>query len=80
LGVGIVGVGVIKTAVGYGGFSGKDALPMFGDFEAQRHWMEVTVHQPMGEWYYHEPEWWLLDCESVVLGAERSDENVIAMG
>ena len=24
---------------------------MHGDFEAQRHWMEVTVHLPLGEWY-----------------------------
>ncbi|CAF4863014.1 unnamed protein product, partial [Rotaria magnacalcarata] len=24
---------------------------MFGDFEAQRHWMEVTVNLPINEWY-----------------------------
>eukprot|EP01006_Ploeotia_vitrea_P066292 TRINITY_DN94680_c0_g1_i1.p1 TRINITY_DN94680_c0_g1~~TRINITY_DN94680_c0_g1_i1.p1 ORF type:complete len:544 (+),score=31.37 TRINITY_DN94680_c0_g1_i1:132-1634(+) len=24
---------------------------MFGDFEAQRHWMELTAHLPVGEWY-----------------------------
>ena len=24
--------------------------PMFGDFEAQRHWMELTVHLPVNEW------------------------------
>ena len=23
---------------------------MFGDFEAQRHWMELTVHLPVTEW------------------------------
>lgn len=24
---------------------------MFGDFEAQRHWLEITVNTPVGEWY-----------------------------
>lgn len=24
---------------------------MFGDYEAQRHWMEITVHTPIGDWY-----------------------------
>ena len=24
---------------------------MHGDFEAQRHWMEITYHTPLGEWY-----------------------------
>ena len=35
---------------------------MYGDFEAQRHWMELTVHRPTSEWYTYAPEWWLLDC------------------
>ncbi|CAD6574593.1 MAG: Glucosyltransferase-like protein [Tremellales sp. Tagirdzhanova-0007] len=61
LGIGLIGVGVIKTAVGFGGFSGRESPPMFGDFEAQRHWMEVTIHRPMGEWYSYAPDWWLLD-------------------
>lgn len=34
---------------------------MYGDFEAQRHWMEVTVHLPMTHWYFHELQWWGLD-------------------
>ena len=24
--------------------------PMFGDMEAQRHWMEITVHLPRYDW------------------------------
>lgn len=24
---------------------------MFGDFEAQRHWMEITYHLPVQEWF-----------------------------
>lgn len=25
--------------------------PKFGDYEAQRHWMEVAIHLPPSEWY-----------------------------
>jgi len=25
--------------------------PMFGDYEAQRHWMEITTALPIGDWY-----------------------------
>ncbi|CAF2094982.1 unnamed protein product [Rotaria magnacalcarata] len=32
-------------------YSGYNKPPMFGDFEAQRHWMEVTVNLPINEWY-----------------------------
>jgi ALG6, ALG8 glycosyltransferase family len=34
---------------------------MYGDFEAQRHWMEVTLHLPLREWYYYDTQWWGLD-------------------
>ncbi|KAL7419523.1 Glucosyltransferase-like protein [Cryptotrichosporon argae] len=61
LALGLVGVGVFKSAVGMGGFSGQGQLPMHGDFEAQRHWMEITLHRPMSEWYTYSPDWWQLD-------------------
>ncbi|CAF1022250.1 unnamed protein product [Rotaria sordida] len=32
-------------------YSGYNKPPMFGDFEAQRHWMEVTINLPINEWY-----------------------------
>lgn len=45
--------------------SGQGRPPMFGDFEAQRHWMEVTVNLPVGEWYKHtgrnDLQYWGLD-------------------
>lgn len=31
--------------------SGYDNEPRFGDFEAQRHWMEITTNLPISEWY-----------------------------
>jgi len=35
--------------------------PMHGDFEAQRHWLELTLHVPLKEWYFHDLQWWGLD-------------------
>ncbi|XP_068216204.1 dolichyl pyrophosphate Man9GlcNAc2 alpha-1,3-glucosyltransferase-like isoform X1 [Palaemon carinicauda] len=32
-------------------YSGAGKPPMFGDYEAQRHWQEVTVNLPVKEWY-----------------------------
>lgn len=32
-----------------------------GDYEAQRHWMELTLHLPVGEWYWYDLEYWGLD-------------------
>lgn len=34
---------------------------MYGDYEAQRHWMEVTTQLPVSQWYFHDLEWWGLD-------------------
>lgn len=31
--------------------SGQSKPPMFGDYEAQRHWMEITVNLPPDQWY-----------------------------
>jgi len=31
--------------------SGQGKPPMFGDYEAQRHWQEVTVNIPLESWY-----------------------------
>lgn len=35
--------------------------PLFGDYEAQRHWMEITVHLPISKWYHYDLQWWGLD-------------------
>jgi alpha-1,3-glucosyltransferase len=34
---------------------------MHGDYEAQRHWMELTTKLPISQWYFHDLEWWGLD-------------------
>ena len=38
---------------------------MFGDYEAQRHWMEITTNLPLSEWYEQTPSndllYWGLD-------------------
>ena len=41
----------IRSVMGLWGHSGEQKPPMFGDFEAQRHWMEITWSIPLGDWY-----------------------------
>ena len=41
--------------------SGQGKAPNYGDFEAQRHWMEITTQLPISQWYFYDPEWWPLD-------------------
>ena len=33
------------------GFSGQGKEPLFGDYEAQRHWMELTNNLEPKDWY-----------------------------
>ncbi|KAI8907883.1 glycosyl transferase [Gorgonomyces haynaldii] len=51
----------IKYLVGLSGYSGENTPPMFGDFEAQRHWLEITFHLPIDKWYYYDLQYWGLD-------------------
>lgn len=32
-------------------YSGYNKPPMYGDFEAQRHWQEITINLPITDWY-----------------------------
>lgn len=43
------------------GISGLNVPPMHGDFEAQRHWMELTIHLPLTKWYFYDLQYWGLD-------------------
>ena len=46
-------------------YSGESTPPMFGDFEAQRHWMELCYHLPPSHWYTNSTDnnllYWGLD-------------------
>jgi alpha-1,3-glucosyltransferase len=57
----LMAVGLFRWTTGLWGYSGFKSPPMHGDFEAQRHWMEITRHLPISHWYFHDLEWWGLD-------------------
>eukprot|EP00775_Hariotina_reticulata_P013468 gene13468-13594_t len=46
-------------------YSGYQTPPKYGDYEAQRHWMELTINLPIRQWYHDSPEnnsqYWPLD-------------------
>lgn len=56
---------LLRWTVGLHPYSGMDKPPMFGDYEAQRHWAELTIHLPVTEWYRNSTEndlqYWGLD-------------------
>jgi ALG6, ALG8 glycosyltransferase family len=69
-------VGLFRWTVGLWGYSGTlnhdccrlrltkvgfEKPPMRGDFEAQRHWMEITNHLPISQWYFYDLQYWGLD-------------------
>ncbi|XP_020297984.1 probable dolichyl pyrophosphate Man9GlcNAc2 alpha-1,3-glucosyltransferase isoform X2 [Pseudomyrmex gracilis] len=49
----------------YHGYSGEGKPPMYGDYEAQRHWQEITLNLPSDQWYINTTEnnlqYWGLD-------------------
>lgn len=42
---------LVRVAVSFHSYSGAANPPKYGDFEAQRHWMEITLGLPTKEWY-----------------------------
>ena len=56
---------LFRALVALGGYSGYNDPPQFGDYEAQRHWMELTLHTPTKEWYiytdHNSPKYWPID-------------------
>ncbi|KAG0230842.1 Glucosyltransferase-like protein [Actinomortierella wolfii] len=60
-GIAILVASLIRWCVSLGPYSGYATPPRFGDYEAQRHWMELTLHRPVREWYCGDkinPEWY----------------------
>jgi alpha-1,3-glucosyltransferase len=51
----------LKLCLGLGSYSGENTPPMYGDYEAQRHWMETTLHLPISQWYTYDLQYWGLD-------------------
>ncbi|KAI9029840.1 glycosyl transferase [Phycomyces nitens] len=52
---------LVRWAVALHPYSGQNTPPQYGDYEAQRHWMELTIHLPTKDWYTHDLSWWGLD-------------------
>ncbi|XP_042272698.1 dolichyl pyrophosphate Man9GlcNAc2 alpha-1,3-glucosyltransferase [Thunnus maccoyii] len=56
---------VVRWGVSLTSYSGAGKSPMFGDYEAQRHWQEVTYNLPLQEWYFNTTDndlnYWGLD-------------------
>ncbi|KAJ2711295.1 Glucosyltransferase-like protein, partial [Coemansia spiralis] len=52
---------LVRWCVSLHGYSGRGVAPLFGDYEAQRHWMELTMHLPTAQWYLYDLQYWGLD-------------------
>uniref|UniRef100_A0A8C6WMY3 Alpha-1,3-glucosyltransferase n=1 Tax=Neogobius melanostomus TaxID=47308 RepID=A0A8C6WMY3_9GOBI len=56
---------VTRWGVSFNSYSGAAKPPMFGDYEAQRHWQEVTYNLPLQQWYFNTTDndlnYWGLD-------------------
>lgn len=83
---------VLRWTLALHSYSGEKKPPMHGDYEAQRHWMELTHHLPVEEWYFNTTHndllYWGLDYppltayHSKLCGyvASRIDERFVALG
>lgn len=88
----LLGVLVLRWGVSLHPYSGQKKPPMYGDYEAQRHWMEVTHNLPIKEWYFNSTNndllYWGLDYppltayHSKLCGfiASQIDESFISLG
>nr|XP_002129715.1 dolichyl pyrophosphate Man9GlcNAc2 alpha-1,3-glucosyltransferase-like [Ciona intestinalis] len=56
---------LLRLCVSLGPYSGKGKSPMYGDYEAQRHWQEITFNLPIQDWYtnssLNDLQYWGLD-------------------
>ncbi|RQM21795.1 hypothetical protein B5M09_009397 [Aphanomyces astaci] len=52
---------LVRWLVSLHSYSGMSTPPMYGDYEAQRHWMELTYHLPVHDWYFYDLQYWGLD-------------------
>ncbi|CAK9832819.1 Dolichyl pyrophosphate Man9GlcNAc2 alpha-1,3-glucosyltransferase [Anthophora retusa] len=56
---------LLRWCITYHSYSGQGKPPMFGDYEAQRHWQEITFNIPIEKWYTNtsdnDLQYWGLD-------------------
>lgn len=56
---------LFRVLISFGSYSGIHDPPQYGDYEAQRHWMELTINTPISEWYIETPNnnltYWRID-------------------
>ncbi|GLI67446.1 hypothetical protein VaNZ11_011639 [Volvox africanus] len=56
---------LVRVLTGLSLYSGAGDAPKYGDYEAQRHWMELTINLPVRKWYTDSPvnnaSYWPLD-------------------
>lgn len=88
----LLGVLVLRCSVALFSYSGEKTPPMHGDYEAQRHWMEITHNLPTKEWYFNTSRndlmYWGLDYppltayHSKLFGyiASLIDQDFVALG
>lgn len=41
----------LRSTISLHSYSGERKPKMFGDYEAQRHWQEITINLPIKDWY-----------------------------
>ena len=93
LGLLVFSVGLtLRAFVSRHAHSGQNLPPMYGDYEAQRHWQEITVNLPRQEWYCNtrsnDLNYWGLDYppltayHSWLMGkiAEKINASYVALG
>lgn len=56
---------ILRWCITYHSHSGQEKPPIYGDYEAQRHWQEITLNLPIQKWYVNmtdnDLEYWGLD-------------------
>ncbi|XP_044010013.1 probable dolichyl pyrophosphate Man9GlcNAc2 alpha-1,3-glucosyltransferase [Aphidius gifuensis] len=56
---------LLRWSISYHPYSGYGKPPMYGDYEAQRHWQEITINLPLDNWYKNSTnndlQYWGLD-------------------
>ena len=68
----VVAVGLlVRHACSLHPYSGEHDPPRYGDYEAHRHWMEITYHLPVRAWYTYDTEYWGLDYPPLMAYVER---------